>query len=288
VTSIERRCVLCGAEDPNALVSLATTDRQLSEWIASKTASRFGGGDRICRPCLNHERITHSIERLEQERGELTVIESQIAMHAASHLAIAQNAQAAFEQRKTLGDRVSDRVAAIGGSWTFLIGFFVVLVGWVVINVAMVRAFDPYPFILLNLVLSTLAAVQAQEQVLLDANQALQRAGDRWEKMEGPARAAFIDAAQAKELRVFLYRLALTLPLLVLAGWLFAKKRKSTWWPFVWGFIYFALFAFFVELVPYLPGQCVCPGCERPVDLKDTSVDFCPHCGIGLFDRCGC
>lgn len=161
VTSIERRCVLCGAEDPNALVSLATTDRQLSEWIASKTASRFGGGDRICRPCLNHERITHSIERLEQERGELTVIESQIAMHAASHLAIAQNAQAAFEQRKTLGDRVSDRVAAIGGSWTFLIGFFVVLVGWVVINVAMVRAFDPYPFILLNLVLSTLAAVQA-------------------------------------------------------------------------------------------------------------------------------
>ena len=35
-------------------------------------------------------------------------------------------------------------------------------------------------------------------------------------------------------------------------------------------------------------GKGVCPGCERPVDLKDSSVDFCPHCGIGLFDRCGC
>lgn len=190
-----------------------------------------------------------------------------------------------------------------------------------------------------------LAAVQAQQQALLDADQALQRAQMRWQRMETPARQAYAQAATAKELRVFLYRLALTLPLLVIAGWMFARKRKGAYWPFVWGFIIFALFTFFFELVPYLPsyggyvrylvgiiitflvgryaiislqrylarqreaealpdvqrrqtlrydaalarlGKGVCPGCERPVDLKDASVDYCPHCGIGLFDRCGC
>lgn len=189
-----------------------------------------------------------------------------------------------------------------------------------------------------------LSAVETQEQAMLDASQQAQQARSRWEALERPAVQAHAQALRAKELRVFLYRLALTLPLLVVAGWLFAHKRKSSWWPFAWGFIFFALFAFFFELVPYLPsyggyvryvvgivvtvvvgrhailslqrylarqkqsealpdaerrqtmrydlalarlGKSVCPGCERAVDLKDTAIDYCPHCGIGLFDRCG-
>ncbi len=191
---------------------------------------------------------------------------------------------------------------------------------------------------------STEQALERQEQALLDARQSAQQAQRRLAELEQDGYARLAVEQRRVELRVFLYRLALTLPLLAAAGWLFAKKRKSTWWPFVWGFIYFALFSFFVELVPYLPSyggyvryavgivvtvlvgryaivalnrylerqrqaeelpdaqrrrelgydvalarlaKGVCPGCERPVDLKNEAIDFCPHCGIGLFDRCG-
>ena len=186
--------------------------------------------------------------------------------------------------------------------------------------------------------------VEAQQQAALDASQNAEGARKKLEELNAAARLQLDVANQRVELRVFLYRLALTLPLLGIAGWLFVKKRKGTYWPFVWGFIIFALFAFFVELVPYLPSyggyvryivgivvtvligrqaivslnrylerqklaeqmpsvqrrdemsydtaltrlsKNVCPGCERPVDLKNTEIDFCPHCGMGLFDHCG-
>jgi uncharacterized membrane protein len=65
----------------------------------------------------------------------------------------------------TFGDRLSDKVAAVGGSWSFIIAFTAILLGWMLINSDVLthwgRAFDPYPYIFLNLMLSTLAAVQA-------------------------------------------------------------------------------------------------------------------------------
>jgi uncharacterized membrane protein len=68
-----------------------------------------------------------------------------------------------FAERLTFGERLADRVAAIGGSWGFIIGFGLFLAAWAVLNTDLLRvhAFDPFPFIFLNLMLSMLAALQA-------------------------------------------------------------------------------------------------------------------------------
>jgi hypothetical protein len=98
--------------DPSALVPLAITHPALGPRIAAKIGAGLVRDARICRKCLSQQRIAHTVARLEEERGELTAIEAQIATHAASHLSIAQNAQLTFEQGKTLGDRIADRVSS--------------------------------------------------------------------------------------------------------------------------------------------------------------------------------
>lgn len=78
---------------------------------------------------------------------------------------VSRDAAELSDQQSSFGDRLADRVAAVGGSWGFIIGFTVVLFGWMLLNSDVLThwglVFDPYPFIFLNLMLSTLAAIQA-------------------------------------------------------------------------------------------------------------------------------
>lgn len=96
-------------------------------------------------------------------------------------------------------------------------------------------------------------AVETLTKKQLDQSQTDNKIREQIRNLENTAYQKLDDANQKQSTRVFLYRLLLTLPLLALAAWLFAKKRKTQYWPFVWGFIIFAMITFFFELVPYLP-----------------------------------
>ena len=101
-------------------------------------------------------------ELLRAEKREVTDLEREVINSLEQHEMVADNVDDEFEVKRTFGERAADQVASFGGSWNFIISFGVVIVVWMVVNVGLgTRAFDEYPFILLNLVLSCLAAVQA-------------------------------------------------------------------------------------------------------------------------------
>ncbi len=112
---------------------------------------------------LNHFRHEYIRTLVVKEKGELDQLENEVLEHLHAAEIISRNVEEDTEAALGLGDRISDRVARFGGSWTFILTFFAVLIVWLVGNslVLLYRPFDPYPFILLNLILSCIAAIQA-------------------------------------------------------------------------------------------------------------------------------
>ncbi len=116
----------------------------------------------ISKSAVNAYRSRYVEELLREEHGEFTELDRQVTESIANQDTIAENVEQEFESERTFGERAADILAKFGGSWSFLISFAVFLSVWMTINiVAGGRAFDAYPFILLNLVLSTIAAIQA-------------------------------------------------------------------------------------------------------------------------------
>src|SRR6266480_1365274 len=117
----------------------------------------------ICFEDLGEFRKDYVKEVLEEEIGELSALDQEVIQSLEQHEILSSDISSQFERKLTFGERLSDHIAEFGGSWKFLISFGAVLFIWIVINgvVFATGAFDPYPFILLNLILSCLAAVQA-------------------------------------------------------------------------------------------------------------------------------
>jgi len=173
-----RPCAICGKTfGARELVpGAAVRDVILREIL--REHPEFSAEDFLCRPDLNRyrEKYVHSL--LEAEKGEITTLESEVLHSLRSHEILSKNVEATLEQKWTFGERLADRIASFGGSWTFLICFGLFIGLWIATNtfVLATRPLDPYPFILLNLILSCLAAMQAP---IIMMSQNRQEAKDR-------------------------------------------------------------------------------------------------------------
>ena len=117
----------------------------------------------ICFKDLNAFRAKQVRDLFETETGEVATLESQVAKSIEDQELLSRNLNETFEAQASFSDQLADRMAAFGGSWRFILLFAGVIVVWIIVNtVALLsKSFDPYPYILLNLVLSCVAALQA-------------------------------------------------------------------------------------------------------------------------------
>ena len=133
--------------------------------------------DLIGTATANRYRSRYLEQLLRHERGVFSDLDAEIVQSIANQETLAENIEDDTAAPRTLGDRAADSLATFGGSWAFLIAFSAFLAAWMLWNQARgAAAFDPFPFILLNLILSTLAAIQAP---IIMMSQRRQEARDR-------------------------------------------------------------------------------------------------------------
>ena len=120
-------------------------------------------GSFICREDLDLFRAEYVQNAIAAEKGELSKLDEDVVRSLRENELLSRDLNKEFDGKMTFGERAADKVAEFGGSWRFIGIFGAVLFGWIVLNAVVLAsgAFDPYPFILLNLVLSCIASLQA-------------------------------------------------------------------------------------------------------------------------------
>jgi uncharacterized membrane protein len=176
-----RVCQICGSDQLSSLRPGVLVRPAVAELIQGKIGSWSEEGW-ICLDDLQRFRHEYVELLVVAEKGELTAIEKEVLESMKEQEILSRNPEEELQSALTKGQRLADRIAAVGGSWRFITSFMIVLFIWIVINSVLLvaRPFDPYPFILLNLVLSCLAAIQAPV-IMMSQNR--QEARDRLHAM---------------------------------------------------------------------------------------------------------
>lgn len=172
-------CRICGRQKAVNDLTDASELRPAMERLIRRDVADWDQGGAVCSDCLQKYRQLYLTELLADETGELGELETEVAQALSrGTLLTPLTAPDDADRALRLGERMADRVADWGGSWTFILIFVGVLALWMAGNVTglLFRPFDPYPFILLNLVLSCVAALQAP---VIMMSQRRQEAQDR-------------------------------------------------------------------------------------------------------------
>jgi len=157
------RCGVCKRTLPGySLVPTSSIRDNIAALIVARVPDWNETGF-ICRNCLNRFRAEFVRAEMEKDRGELSALEEEVMKSLREEQIVADDVNREFARALTVGERVADKVAEFGGSWRFIFIFFGAMAVWVTANSIYLlwKPFDPYPYILLNLALSLLAAVQA-------------------------------------------------------------------------------------------------------------------------------
>ena len=171
-------CLVCGKNFPVRELVAAPLVRDNIAGDIRHDHPEWSPTAAICQTDLARYRAQHVHALLVSEKGELSELEQAVLHSLQTHQTLAADVDSDYEENWSLGERLADRIADFGGSWTFLIVFGLFIVAWIMINSLVLywRPVDPFPFILLNLLLSCLAAVQAP---IIMMSQNRQEAKDR-------------------------------------------------------------------------------------------------------------
>ena len=156
-------CQICGQDKDLDEVWPGELGREGVEKTIRKEYPDWSSQGYICLEDLNRFRGKYVEEVLKEGMGEIATLQNGMLESLNEHELLSRNINLAYEEELTFWDRLSDKVAAWGGSWGFILGFLLLTVLWFAVNsfAWIYRPFDPYPYIFLNLVFSLMAAVQA-------------------------------------------------------------------------------------------------------------------------------
>jgi uncharacterized membrane protein len=171
-------CQICQMKKKLNEVRPAAVIREPIVEIIMKQYPSWSSTGFICIQDLNHFREEYVKDVLARGKGEVSVLEEQVMRSLKEHELVSTNINAEFNRKLTFGEHMADKLAVYAGSWRFISIFLAVLLLWICINTVVLiqKPFDPYPFILLNLILSCIAAIQAP---IIMMSQNRQEAKDR-------------------------------------------------------------------------------------------------------------